>query len=68
MTREERIEMINWIERLKTLEGRESFKRTMKCDDKAVDYEIDLAKRVLKEEYEYQDLVRQLNSEYSVRY
>ena len=67
MTGEERVEMIKWIERLKTLEGRESFKRTMKCDDKAVDYEIALAQNVLKEEYEYQDLVRQLNEQYGVR-
>lgn len=66
MTREERVEMIKWIEKLKSFEGRESFKRTMKCDDKAVDYEIDLAQRVLKEEYEYQDLVRQLNEQYGV--
>ena len=67
MTQQDRIEMMAWIDKLKTLEGRENYKEKMKCDDEQVNREITLAQNILKEEYEYDDLVRQISEKIGLR-
>ena len=65
MTAEDKKELEKWIQRLRSSQGRESFKKTMHCDDAAVDYEIDLAERVLKEDAEYEALVKTMGARLS---
>lgn len=58
MSESERRETIEWIERLQSKEGRESFKRTMEVGDYEVDQEIALAKRLLKEDEEWNQRIK----------
>lgn len=67
MTEQDRIEMRAWIDKLRTLEGRENYKTKMKCDDEQVDREIQLANNMLAEEYKYDDLVRQISEKIGIR-
>ena len=63
MSNQEREELQNWINKLQTKEGAESFKATMGVTDKEVEYEISLAERVLREEAEYSKLIQKFQSE-----
>lgn len=58
MTQKERLEMEEWIRRLESPEGRKSFKATMGCGDKEVDYEIEFAKRLIVEDDEWNSKIK----------
>ena len=58
MTQKERLEMEAWIKRLESPEGRRSFKATMGCGDKDVDFEIDFAKRLIAEDDEWNNKIK----------
>ena len=50
------IELGDWIRRLESKEGAESFKRTMGVGDAEVECEIRLAKNVIKEIISFENL------------
>ena len=58
MTAEERKELEAWIRRLESVEGRESFKKTMSVGNEEVDREIDFAKRLIKEDDEWNEKIK----------
>ena len=65
MTAEDKKELEKWIRKLSSPKGRKSFKKTMGCDDEAVQYEIELAKRVLEEDAEYEELLETMGARLS---
>lgn len=57
MTDQEKQELRDWIARLKSVEGKRSFISTMGCTMEDVDYEINLAERVLQEDEDYYEMM-----------
>ena len=63
LSTQDKMELKKWIEKLRSIEGRSSFKNTMKCKDEDVDYEISLAERVLKEDEDYYEMMMARSSD-----